>query len=206
MKKNSPSYLVEDAELTPTSNTKGHEIYICDPPWFDDLKKYKINNAPERTASLEFDGADLNYMARVLYAEASGSLQLSEKAERVKEKAAIINVNYFRLNRKGYPNNKYIAKNFREVCDAPGQFESVFSATPKFSWTKKNIAAKLSKRECSDLVEALEAVAAFIESGPSDSYKFDNFRGYNPTGQGLHIGRSRFWLSFSGAAFVAKTP
>jgi hypothetical protein len=133
MKKNSSSYLVKDAELTPISNTKGHEIYICDPPWFDELKKYKITNAPERTSSLEFDGMDLNYMARVLYAEASGSLQLSDKSERAKEKAAIINVNHFRINRKGYPNNKYVAKNFREVCDAPGQFESVFPVEEKHS-------------------------------------------------------------------------
>lgn len=196
--------LSRDADLTPVSDKKGHEIAICDPEWFDERKTYKIANAPARTASLSFTGADLNYMARVLYAEASGSMQLTDKAERDKEKSAIMNVNHFRLNRAGYPSNRYIAMTFREVCDAPGQFESVFKGTAKFSQSEK--AQTLAKRECSDLIEAIAAIKAFLAAGPDADYQYDNFRGYNPKGQGTHIGRSRFWLSTPGKGFLAKTP
>ena len=91
----------KDAALTPVDDKKGHAVFICAPEWFDERKTYKIANAPARTASLEFPGSDLNFMARVLYAEASGSAQLTDKAERDKEKSAIMNVNYFRLNVSG---------------------------------------------------------------------------------------------------------
>jgi hypothetical protein len=198
--------LSRDADLTPVSDKKGHEIVMCDPEWFDVRKTYKIANAPARTASLTFNGADLNYMARVLYAEASGSMQLTDKAERDKEKSAIMNVNHFRLNRAGYPSNRYIAKTFQEVCDAPGQFESVFKGTAKFSQSDKAGAQTLARRECGDLIEAIAAINAFLAAGPDPDYQYDNFRGYNPTGQGTHIGRSRFWLSTAGKGFLAKTP
>ena len=198
--------LSRDADLTPVSDKKGHEIAICNPEWFDERKQYKIANAPARTASLSFSGADLNYLVRVLYAEASGSMQLTDKAERDKEKSAIMNVNHFRLNRKGYPNNRYVAETFREVCDAPGQFESVFKGTAKFSQADKASAQAMGKRECGDLIEAIDAVSAFLAAGPDDNYQYDNFRGYNPTGAGTHIGRSRFWLSTVGADLLKKTP
>ncbi len=198
-------HLVKEAKLTPLTDTKGQVIVICDPSWFDESKRYKIANAPMRTASMEFEGEDLNSLARVLYAEASGSLQLTDENERAKEKSAIINVNHFRLNRRGYPNNAYIAKNFREVCDAPGQFESVFAGTQKFSASKQSHAAKLRERECQDLSEAIKAVADFFSNGPRSDYQFDNFRGYNPNGQGTHIAvpvfgyplpAQPFWLKF----------
>lgn len=198
--------LSRDAELTPVSDKKGHDTLICDPEWFDERKQYKIANAPARTAALSFSGADLNYLVRVLYAEASGSMQLTDKAERDKEKSAIMNVNHFRLNRKGYPNNRYVAETFREVCDAPGQFESVFKGTAKFSQAEKASAQRLGKRECGDLIEAIDAVNAFLAAGPDANYQYDNFRGYNPTGAGTHIGRSRFWLSAVGADLLKKTP
>ncbi len=198
--------LSRDAGLTPVSDKKGHEIAICNPEWFDERKQYKIANAPARTASLSFSGADLNYLARVLYAEASGSMQLTDKAERDKEKSAIMNVNHFRLNRKGYPNNHYIAETFREVCDAPGQFESVFKGTAKFSQADKATVQAMGKRECGDLIEAIDAINAFLAAGPEAAYQYDNFRGYNPTGSGTHIGRSRFWLSAEGERLLKKTP
>lgn len=199
--------LRRDANLTPVSDKKGHEITICAPNWFDDRKMYKIENAPARTASLEFDGDDLNFLARVLYAEASGSMQLADKNERDKEKSAILNVNHFRLNRRGYPTRIYIATTFRKVCKAPGQFESVFrEGTPKFSQSEKSVAQSLSKRECSDLSEAIDAISAFLASGPNSEYQYDNFRGFNPGGHGTHIGRSRFWLSDTGKELLTKTP
>ena len=140
--------LSRDAELTPVSDKKGHDILICDPEWFDERKQYKIANAPARTAALSFSG----------------------------------------------------------VCDAPGQFESVFKGTAKFSQADKASAQRLGKRECGDLIEAIDAVNAFLAAGPDANYQYDNFRGYNPTGSGTHIGRSRFWLSAVGADLLKKTP
>ncbi len=198
--------LRRETPLTPKADKQGHEILVCDPEWFDEKKKYKITNAPVRTADLEFSGADLNYMARVLYAEAAGSAQLTDKATREKEKSAIMNVNHFRLNRKGYPNRHYVAKTFREVCDAPGQFESVFAGTPKFGNSAKGVAVNLKKSECADLCEAIAAISAFLAKGPTEEYQFDNFRGYDPKGQGTHIGRSRFWLSTTGQTLRKSAP
>ncbi len=206
MATNNAPALRRETPLTPVADKQGHEILICDPAWFDEKKKYKIANAPVRTAALEFPGCDLNYLARVLYAEASGSAQLTDKAGRDKEKAAIMNVNHFRLNRKGYPSSSYVAMTFRAVCLAPGQFESVFAGTPKFLKSETSAAMNLKKGECADLSEAIEAIKAFMATGPTAEYQFDNFRGYNPTGQGTHVGRSRFWLSTTGQRLFKQTP
>lgn len=195
-----------EATLTPRSDKKGRDVYVCVPEWFDDSKKYKITNAPPRTASLEFTGTDLNFMARVLYAEASGAQQLRDKAERDREKSAIMNVNHFRLNRKGYPNRTYIATSFEMVCMAPGQFESVFGTKPKFLNSTRAKVAMLGQYECSDLEESLAAVRAFLANGPDPNYRFDGFRGYNPKGDGKHIGRSRFFLSTTGERLANQTP
>jgi hypothetical protein len=194
--------LLKDGELTPTSDKKGIEIYICDPGWFDVKKKYMISNAPNRTAALELSGADLNFVARVLYAESSGSAQEKDKAERAKEKAAILNVKHFRLNRAGYP-NRVKAKTFTEVCKAPNQFESVYASSAKFSGSEINTYFQLKKAECGDLAEAIEAVREFISSGPKSEYLYDNFRG-GKGARGKTIGLTRFWLSKEGGEFYAK--
>ncbi len=201
---NGTTVLTKDDKVTPVSDKKGVQVAICDPEWFDVRKTMKIANAPERTASLEFSGADLNFMARVLYAESSGSGQLPDKAERDKEKEAIMNVNYFRLNRKGYPNNKYIAMNWTMVCKAPNQFESVSPKNAKLNNSAEAVCAKLIKAECADLSESIEAVRRFMQRGPNENYVYDNFRGYMPNGQGEHIGRSRFWLSKIGKGLYDK--
>jgi hypothetical protein len=198
--------LIKYAPLTPVAEKQGQEILICVPTWFDVRKNYAISNAPARTAKLEFSGNDLNFMARVLYAEASGSMQLADKNERDKEKSAIMNVNHFRLNRRGYPSNVYIATTFRMVCEAPNQFESVYKNSPKFLGSDERSVESLTKRECSDIEEAIAAVKAFFENGPNSEYQFDNFRGYRPNGRGLHIGYSRFWLSEAGKKLLADTP
>lgn len=206
MPDNPRATLRRDADLTPVSDKEGHQICVCDPVCFDERKKYRVANAPARTVSLEFCGADLNYLARVLYAEASGSMQLTDKPERDKEKSAIINVNHFRLNRPGYPTTRYVAKTFRAVCDAPDQFESVFKGSAKFSQSEQTCVHALTKRECSDLIEAIEAIQAFLTNGPNPEYQYDNFRGFKQHGPGTHIGRSRFWLSPTGKTYLAKTP
>jgi hypothetical protein len=191
--------LTKDDKVTPVSDNKGLPVTICAPEWFDTRKTMTIANAPNRTASLEFSGADLNFVARVLYAESSGSGQLKDKAERDKEKEAIMNVNYFRLNRKGYPNNKQ-ATTWKMVCEAPKQFESVYKPAAKLINSAEGVCGKLIKAECADLCESIAPVRRFMEQGPNEKYVYDNFRGYLPNGRGEHIGHSRFWLSSTGKA------
>ena len=81
--------LRKDGQLTPTSDKKGIEIYICDPGWFDEKRKFKVANSPNRNVAFEYSGFDLNFLARVLFAEASGSAKLVEKKERDAEKEAM---------------------------------------------------------------------------------------------------------------------
>lgn len=202
----STDLMKKEGQITSVSDTKGIELLICNPDWFDPKKTYTISNAPERTASLEFSGADLNFMARVLYAESSGSGQLPDKAERDKEKEAIMNVNHFRLNRKAYPSWNYIATTFRRVCEAPRQFESVRPDNKKLVQSAEGACEKLIKTECADLNEAIKAVQNFMMNGPNQAYVYDNFRGYLANGKSTLIGRSRFWLSERGGELFDKTP
>lgn len=188
--------------LTEKADQSGVTISICAPKWFDKRESFKIHNTPARTATIEFSGDDLNFVARVLYAESSGSMQLSDKDARHKEKLAILNVKYFRLNRAGYP-NRVKAMTFKAVCEAPGQFESVYGSSPKFSGSAYEQASKLRKSECSDLTEAIDAVRFFMENGPDSELIFDNFRGGKGS-RGTTIGLSRFWLSDEGKRLYDK--
>lgn len=196
------SILLKDEELTALSDKNGIAIFICDPGWFDKKQLFKISNAPIRTLSLELSGDDLNFVARVLYAESSGSAQVQDKAERAKEKEAILNVKHFRLNRAGYP-NRIKAKTFTDVCQAPNQFESVYASSTKFSGSEKSTYFQLKKAECGDLAESIDAVKKFISTGPKSEYLYDNFRGGKGS-RGKVIGLTRFWLSEEGGKFHAK--
>lgn len=182
-------------KVTPKGEVQGIEVSICQPQWFDEQETFAIANGSPRTATLKFSGADLNYLARVLYAEASGTERLPDESTRREEKEAMLNVFYFRLNRKGYPRNDYIATTFSMVCNATNQFEALQpTPKPKFVNSAKAKCKSFEKSECSDLQEAIEAVRAFINGGPNQKYIYDNFRG----GSGKHgtvIGLSRFWLS-----------
>lgn len=189
-------------KLTPKADTNGIVVQICDPGWFQKNATFRIQNAPPRTANLEFNGSDLNFLARVLYAESSGSAQLKDRDERANEKQAILNVKHFRLNRQGYP-NRTKAMNFTEVCEAPNQFESVYAASPKFAGSAASSHESLNKLECRDLAEAIEAVRYFIDHGPDKELVFDNFRGGKGS-RGKVIGLSRFWLSNVGETLYEK--
>ncbi|MFD1557415.1 hypothetical protein ACFSHT_17615 [Paraburkholderia silviterrae] len=193
-------------KMTAKENSKGVEVIICDVTWFDATTTYSVANSPERTAELTFTADDLNYFARVLFAEASGASMLPDLETRKAEKEAIINTTFFRINRKGYPNNKYIATTFAGVCNAEGQFQTV---TPKLTQKMQSVMGSQYKNlgvgDCSDLQEAIDAIKLFMESGPNSKYTYDNFRG-GDKGQGKNIGHSRFWLSPVGAGMAAKIP
>ena len=185
------------AKITELSDRSGVPLEVCNPAWFNEDEKYKINNAPPRTGNLTFPGGDLNFLARVLYAESSGSNQLPDKIDRQKEKTAILNVIHFRLNRTGYP--RKANQSFRGVCEAPGQFESVNQKNNiKFTSSKNPNYISLAKKECLDLMEALEAVRLFLSTGPTSDYIYDNFRAAGQGSHGQTIGKTRFWLSTTG--------
>ncbi len=194
--------LTKDGKITPKPDKIGIDVHICAPVWFDKRETFKISSAPTRTEALEFSGEDLNFVSRVLYAESAGSAQLSDKAGRLKEKEAILNVKHFRLNRASYP-NRTKAQTFTEVCKAPNQFESVYGSSKKFSGSNTDTFALLTKRECADLAEAIQAVKQFLSAGPNEEYCFDNFRGGKGT-RGATIGLSRFWLSVEGRKMYEK--
>ncbi|WP_156954581.1 hypothetical protein [Paraburkholderia acidipaludis] len=197
----------KSGKVTPKHDTKGIEVSICQVSWFDKTSTFTIANSPARTAALSFSGDDLNYFARVLYAESSGAGALPDLSDRKQEKEALINVFYFRLNRKGYPTNHYVATTFTMVCNAPNQFQSVMphpaaklvkSADPGY--------ASLNKAECSDLQESIDAIRDFISAGPNAAYTYDNFRAGSSGTHGTTIGGSRFWLSTVGKGLSDATP
>lgn len=193
--------------FTPKSEKKGIEINICQVSWFDPAQTRKIANAPARTASLTFSGDDLNYLARVLYAECSGSQSLPDANDRKTEKEALINVFYFRLNRKGYPSNAYIATTFTMVCNAPNQFQSVMpTPAPKLIKSASGAYKRMNKMECSDLQESLDAIRSFLDAGPNSKYVYDNFRAGSSGTAGTRIGGSRFWLSRTGKELAHANP
>ncbi|MBN3817849.1 hypothetical protein G3N57_15070 [Paraburkholderia sp. Se-20369] len=186
-------------KVTPKHETDGVDVYMCQIQWIDEKETLQIANSPPRTANLTFSGADLNYLARVLYAESSGAAMLPDVGDRRTEKEALLNVFYFRLNRKGYPRNDYIAKTFSRVCDARGQFEALQpTPKPKFLNSANPKFKTLKQGECADLQEAIDAVKAFMSSGPNQKYVYDNFRAAKQDGMGTTIGKSRFWLSVKG--------
>lgn len=186
-------------KVTAKTDTVGVPLYICQPSWFEKNKTYVISNTPPRTSGLNFSGADLNYFARCLYAESSGSQSLPDINDRKTEKEALINVFYFRLNRKGYPTNKYVATSFTMVCDAPNQFQSIQpTPSPKLRNSAPGESAHLDRMECSDLQDCIDAITEFLAGGPNSQYVYDNFRAGSSGTRGVTIGGSRFWLSAVG--------
>ena len=203
MEDNKKIVLRKNGQLTPMLDKKGIDIYICDPDWFDEKKKFKVANSPDRNVAFEYSGFDLNFLARVLFAEASGSAKLTKKDERDAEKEAVLNVKFFRLGRTDYPDWRVKSKTFTEVCSAPGQFESVGPPpTSKFRDSTKNHVEKFDKKECSDFIESIDAIKRFLDAGANSTYAYDNFRGGSGS-RGITIGRSRFWLSTTGARLLA---
>lgn len=197
--------LSKTAALTPVADQSGCTVQMCCPGWFDKRDTFSIANAPKFAANLRFSGDDLNFAARVLYAEASGS-KVGYSIEELKaEKRAILHVMYFRLNRKGYPSNNYIATTFRMVGEAPKlQFESVARAKPKFTACAIPDAEKLSRAECADLQSCIQAVNEFVTKGPDfETYPFDEFRDVRSRPNWKAIAGNAFHLTNLGKSLLA---
>jgi len=205
--------LSKTVPLTPRSDQKGCEVNICCPDWFDKRDEFEVVQAPKYLVDLKFSGDDLNYLARVLYAEASGSLVVKDDAVRLQEKLAIIHVLYNRLNVPGFDPNSWTKgtfTTFKGVASAVkrlqnggvsgAQFESVIGAdglgTSKFQSTDNPDYEQLNKANCSDFEDCFKAIRKFMSEGPRPDFDFNNFRaagsGLPPKGQTL-IGRNRFW-------------
>lgn len=205
--------LTKTAALTPTSDQSGCTVTVCCPNWFDKRETYAPANPGVHAAELVFTGDDLNFLARVVYAEASGSASVKDDAMRLKEKLAIINVMYNRLNVVGFDPNSWTKGKFTTfkgvACAVKRlssgslsgtQFESVIgsdgSGTTKFKSTDEPAYEQLNKANCHDFDECFQAIRQFLAIGPQQELAFDNFRaagsGKPPAGQTV-IGRNRFW-------------
>jgi hypothetical protein len=205
--------LTKTAPLTPSADQSGCTLTICCPNWFDKRETYAPNNPAPHADELVFSGDDLNFLARVVYAEASGSASVKDSDTRLKEKLAIINVMYNRLNVVGFDPNSWTKgkfTTFRGVASAVRrlsngglsgtQFESVVgtdgSGTAKFKSSSAQNVEQLNKANCHDFDECFTAIRQFLTTGPRQDLAFDNFRAAGsskpPTGQQV-IGRNRFW-------------
>jgi hypothetical protein len=197
--------LSKSAPLTSVSDQSGCTINICCPSWFDRREVFKVNNAPAYAAELSFSGDDLNFAARVLYAEATGGMSGVSDDELASEKLAILHVMYFRLNRKGYPRNDYVATTFRMVSEAPQvQFESVSRQTAKFVASAALAVDQLKPKDCKDLQSCLAAVRRFIANGPDfKAYPFDEFRARSARPSWHGIANNAFHLTKLGSGLLA---
>lgn len=197
---------VKTAKLTPKSDQSGVQIQICAPKWFERASIHSVSNAPAYAAKLSFPGDDLNFAARVLYAEATGSASGISAEDLASEKQAILHVMYFRLNRKGYPSNKYVATTFRMVGEAPQvQFESVASKTNKFTSTEESAVQRLNAANCSDLDACLAAVRTFLANGPDfKTYPYDEFRSAAARPKWDILAKNSFHLTPLGKGYLAE--
>ena len=115
---------------------------------------------------------------------------------------------YFRLNRKGYPSNSYVATSFQMVGEAPKvQFESVARNKPKFAGTELTSSPKLPAAECADLKKCLLAIQAFLTTGPDfNKFPFDEFRDRNSRPTWHLIANTAFHLTALGKAYLKEAP
>ena len=92
-------------------------------------------------------------------------------------------------------------------AQSPNQFQSVVP-NPSLKLRKWASPAfrNLAKMECADLQEAVDAIQAFLGSGPNKNYVYDNFRAGSSGTAGTRIGGSRFWLSSVGKELSDATP
>lgn len=201
-----PPIVSSDGRITKKSETQGIDVVICNPTWFDVRKSYVVSNASDFAKNLEFSGADLNFAARVLFAEATGSGTGIDADELFKEKSAILHVMYIRLNRKGYPNNKYVATSFEMVGRAPQlQFESVARDKPKFLASAAPTCQTMNRANCTDLQLCIDAINMFIKKGPNFlSYPFDEFRSAKQRPNWHVIAQNAFHISNLGDDFLVK--
>lgn len=181
----------------------------CNPGFFDENGSYSVSGwGRDARAS----GADLNYAARVVFAEAasmfkesrdgSGNISYSYRPDWENEFDAVASVLYNRIGKTGFSGG--VQSTFRGVADAPNQFASVDGA--KFNSSApgqyQNLSqiqfkdnppqdVNLSPGECDNLRAGVNAIRKLIRNGSRYNYTY-NLGGTNPTQGWTVIGGSRF--------------
>jgi RHS repeat-associated protein len=165
----------------------------CDPVFFDESQNFNIGGGT-------FTGADLNYAARVVYAEATGGntkVNGSYLGDQVNaERDAIASVLYNRIGAEGFSGG--VKTTFEGVANAPGQFASIGGAKLNGSGpgqyqnlqeSKVNSRGQIYGGDCNDLRGSVDAIRRLINYG--SQYDYTSFRG-GTSGPGTVIGGSRF--------------
>jgi hypothetical protein len=145
----------------------------CDPGW---LSANALISGPsgKNGAQKSFTGADVDFAARILFAEASTNAD---------ERLAVASVEINRTN-GGFGGTTFMA--------TAGGYQAYFDNTEAF--TKTDITSgnyqSLNALDCASLANAIKTMVGAIESGPE--YDFLYFR-RGKRGYGTVIGDQRFW-------------
>jgi len=171
----------------------------CDPYFFNANQTFTISGDPNKRS---FTGSDLNYAARVVFAESSSVTSgLGDQLNR--ERDAIASVLYNRIGRVGFP-DRTARTTFQAVANAPNAFESVTGGAAyevKFNSSapgryqnlqeeRVNSRGQVYGGECNDLRASVDAIRRLVELG--SKYGYTSNRG-GTRGPGTVIGGSRFW-------------
>ncbi len=171
----------------------------CDPSFFNDNQSFAISGDANNRS---FTGADLNYAARVVFAESSSITSgLGDQINR--ERDAIASVLYNRIGRTGFP-DRTARSTFQGVANAPNAFQTVtggaayeakFNSSAPGQYQNLQEANVNSRGQvygggCNDLRGSVDAIRRLINYG--SQYGYTSNRG-GTRGQGTVIGGSRFW-------------
>jgi len=168
---------------------RGGEKTECDPNFIKaDTQLFTDKNGKT------FSAADINYAARVVYAEGTGRNQGGTDDELY----AIASALYNRLQNPSYRDaDGAMHMSFYSVANQGGQFQAVtgrerFRKKFEGSDTEGGHYKNLSEGDCLDLYYAMSAVLRVLKDGAG--YDFTEFRG-GRHGPGTRIGGSRFGYS-----------
>lgn len=193
------------APSTAAAHQAAHQAARRQVDWFDERPSFRLPRMTQAAQKLSFTGKELRFLARVVYAEASGQARTPDAAERLREKLAIIHVCHFRLGRKGHPSSTDVADSFDKALQVPGQFESVFKDHKKLGQSTAQACVSLIPAECKDLKARVAAVRPFPKEGPDwETCPFDKFLAANGRKRWTAIGGNEFSLFASMTQAMAQ--
>ena len=167
----------------------------CDPGFFDQNQNFTISGDPNNRS---FTGSDLNFAARVVFAESS-SLTSGRGDEINRERSAIASVLYNRIGAVGFPDRR-ARTTFEGVAEAPGAFASIGGAKLNSSAPGHyqnlqeavvNSRGQVYGGDCNDLRSSVDSIRRLVNFGAQ--YGYTQFRSAATRGQGTVIGGNRFW-------------
>jgi RHS repeat-associated protein len=161
----------------------------CDPGWFDLQSTHTAANGKT------YSGADLDFAARVIFAEVSGTqmaLAGGYSDQLDAERDAIASVLYNRIGNTGFGS----PQSFTAVGLQQNQFQAVTGnqkQTQKFNRSNFASSKNLNQADCDDLNSAIEAVRKLMKDSPTVDFTF--FWAASTGHSGTVIGGSVFWGS-----------